>query len=988
MKGKQGLSVFLCAVMAAAAIAPANVFAVGGTKTEVFQEKETFYEAERREGLPDNEDLFSCYVEELFLGDRGILTYGNYAEEKLTGIDLAAYGKLKENILKIAAGEQTDTRITLTLEDLGITKTEWTAEDLGVSKLAELSGGTIHIDEAASAAMWEKITPDFGRLLNYLLMDCPYDFYWYDKTASTGSSFNKGISVSTKDGVNFTFSIEGISLIYTFPVAEGYRGAADYTVDASRFQTAQTAAENAKEIVKKYAGYSDYDKLSAYKREICELVEYNTEAAESGDTPYGDPWQLIWVFDKDESTNVVCEGYSKAFQYLCDMSEFFDSGVRCYTVTGTMNGGTGAGAHMWNIVTMENRKNYIADVTNCDGNSIGADDKLFLAGATGSAAEGYTVTVSGHPIVYVYAGQNPYEPDMSEMYGDILQIAPEKYEFLYIDSGTFGGTLGWTLDGNGYLNIKGSGPMPEPKPAEGEEIDLDAAPWSGHKSNIKRVVIEEGITSVSTLAFPLFDSIEEISLPESLTSIGEMAFAGSGIQKLELPQNLETIGSYAFFLCRRLSEIELPSGVKEIGFGAFSDCAGLTELRAPKSVEKIGAEAFKNCSALTDFWFFGECPEFVPAVDENEQLLGSAFSGDALTIHYPSKYAQSWQDTAAAGFEDADVKFSVFCGEEESDHDWEAEASVDEPATCEKEGVKSVHCRNCDAVKEREIIPMTAHGYGEWEVTKESGCLEKGERQRVCAVCSHTETEEIPANGHRLVNADHEKYYMCTACGKKFLDAEGKTEISDEGTQGGDGGNSKDEEAGNPDTPPLGKPEEGERQTLVNRIVISGISKKIAAGKKVSLSAKVFPENAQNKAVVWTSDNPKYAVVNGNGVVTVKPAGKGKTVTVKAAASDGSGVTASFRIKIMPNAITKVKIQNAKKTLRVQKTVKLKAVISKNGPKINKVLRWTTSNEAYASVNSKGVVKAKKAGKGKTVRITAMATDGSGKKSTVKIKIK
>ena len=74
MKGKQGLSVFLCAVMAAAAIAPANVFAVGGTKTEVFQEKETFYEAERREGLPDNEDLFSCYVEELFLGDRGILT--------------------------------------------------------------------------------------------------------------------------------------------------------------------------------------------------------------------------------------------------------------------------------------------------------------------------------------------------------------------------------------------------------------------------------------------------------------------------------------------------------------------------------------------------------------------------------------------------------------------------------------------------------------------------------------------------------------------------------------------------------------------------------------------------------------------------------------------------------------------------------------------------------------------------------------------------
>lgn len=44
--------------------------------------------------------------------------------------------------------------------------------------------------------------------------------------------------------------------------------------------------------------------------------------------------------------------------------------------------------------------------------------------------------------------------------------------------------------------------------------------------------------------------------------------------------------------------------------------------------------------------------------------------------------------------------------------------------------------------------------------------------------------------------------------------------------------------------------------------------------------------------------------------------------------------------------------------------------------------------KTYATVNSKGVVKTKKAGKGKTVKITAQATDGTGKKATVKIKIK
>lgn len=55
---------------------------------------------------------------------------------------------------------------------------------------------------------------------------------------------------------------------------------------------------------------------------------------------------------------------------------------------------------------------------------------------------------------------------------------------------------------------------------------------------------------------------------------------------------------------------------------------------------------------------------------------------------------------------------------------------------------------------------------------------------------------------------------------------------------------------------------------------------------------------------------------------------------------------------------------------------------------IKKLLTWKSSNKKVAIVNSKGVVKAYKKGKGKTVKITAMATDGSGKKAAIKIKIK
>ena len=87
-------------------------------------------------------------------------------------------------------------------------------------------------------------------------------------------------------------------------------------------------------------------------REICDLVEYNSAAANDElDDSVQDPWKLIWVFDGDSSTNVVCEGYAKAFKYLCDLSEF-QRDISCITVSGVMSGGTGAGDHMWNVVNM------------------------------------------------------------------------------------------------------------------------------------------------------------------------------------------------------------------------------------------------------------------------------------------------------------------------------------------------------------------------------------------------------------------------------------------------------------------------------------------------------------------------------------------------------------------------------------------------------------------------------------------------------------
>ena len=176
------------------------------------------------------------------------------------------------------------------------------------------------------------------------------------------------------------------------------------------------------------------------------------------------------------------------------------------------------------------------------------------------------------------------------------------------------------------------------------------------------------------------------------------------------------------------------------------------------------------------------------------------------------------------------------------------------------------------------------------------------------------------------------------------------------------------------------------RETNVNSVQLSGVSKQIAAGKKIQLKAEILPRNANNKKLKWTSSNPKVATVNQNGLVVVKPKTGGKSVIIRATATDGSGKSATWVIKSMKGVVKKIKV-TGKKKIKAGKALKLKAKV-KASKGANKKLKWISSNPKFAIVNGSGKVKALAAGKGKVVKITAMATDGSGKKKTVKIKIK
>ena len=377
--------------------------------------------------LPDSNDLFAQYAQRVFYGADSAAPLGNYGETVLTSsFDLAVYAKLKEAVAQVAAGERTDTVFTFTLAELGIKEPQtWTAADMGLETIfyTDENGDLVWAEGAAEAINHMLGYGGMGAILDVLRVDCPYELYWYDKTATGGAgSLGPSVSVNALDCITVTpaAKIEMRLCVAADYAPGGVTGGCE--TDPARTGAAKTAAENASQVVEKYAALGDYDKLLAYKDEICALVDYNHDAADNTATLYGDPWQLIYVFDGDPTTKVVCEGYSKAFQYLFDQSDFQNE-LYCYTVTGTTlcEAGNSQGAHMWNICTMDDGLNYLVDVTNSDAGTVGRQGQLFLVGARGSADTQYNVS----DVEMRYA----YDRETLNLYGeDILTLAADDYD--------------------------------------------------------------------------------------------------------------------------------------------------------------------------------------------------------------------------------------------------------------------------------------------------------------------------------------------------------------------------------------------------------------------------------------------------------------------------------------------------------------------------------------------------------------------------------
>ena len=318
---------------------------------------------------------------------------------------------------------------------------------------------------------------------------------------------------------------------------------------------------------------------------------------------------------------------------------------------------------------------------------------------------------------------------------------------------------------------------------------FDASIFYSYSNSVRKITIEEGITSIGDYLFPGFSSLYYVSLPKTLTKIGKGSFMGlnsivcSTLKSIVIPCGVEIIGEKAFQNQSGLSSVVLSKNLKEIGLRAFDGCSVL-DLVHYLGTEKdwnsmtIGnyntkiinatrhyctpldiIDATCSESGVINTWYCNECDE----VFEGGETLEATGHTYEEVVTEPTCTAQGYTTytcacgdsyvepgEAATGHSHEETvvpptcegqgytQYVCACGdsymdnfEDALDHDM-ADATCTAPATCKREG-----CNHTEG-------DALGHEYGDWVVDKEATTSEEGLQTKTCSRCGDVVSEPIP----------------------------------------------------------------------------------------------------------------------------------------------------------------------------------------------------------------------------------------------------
>lgn len=153
--------------------------------------------------------------------------------------------------------------------------------------------------------------------------------------------------------------------------------------------------------------------------------------------------------------------------------------------------------------------------------------------------------------------------------------------------------------------------------------------YAFYYSNIINITLPDSITSIGNSAFAYCSALTQITIPNSVTSIGTNVFQKcKSLTQVILSDSITIIRSNTFAYCSALMSIVIPNGVTSIDSGAFFNCSSLTSITLHDSVTSIGSDAFNKCSSLTSI----NIPANVTSIGNYALQIGTKTTKATITM--------------------------------------------------------------------------------------------------------------------------------------------------------------------------------------------------------------------------------------------------------------------------------------------------------------------------------------------------------------------
>ncbi|MCM1309043.1 MAG: leucine-rich repeat protein, partial [Butyrivibrio sp.] len=395
--------------------------------------------------------------------------------------------------------------------------------------------------------------------------------------------------------------------------------------------------------------------------------------------------------------------------------------------------------------------------------------------------------------------------------------------------------------------------------------------------NLEQVILGSDIDAIGDYAFSGCHALNEIELPLGLKNIGTQAFSFTGLQKVIIPNGCSSIGDEAFYKCDNLTEVIAISEYLSIGNGAFEKCKKLEKVVLSEGVTSIGRYTFQSCESLSEI-----------AIPDSVTSLGSEIfdgCGSLADVHLGTGIIEipSYAFSNCGSIQTISLPYSIISIGSNAFINDAALAEITIPR--KTESIPS----NAFSYPDKLTIYGVAGTYAESFASENS----------IKFVAKEVNADSVKLDKTALtLNTGSKEQLIMTVSPMDFTDTvtwkstdTNVVTVSDTGviTAVGTGTASVKLTVGNASA--------SCKVTVLQPVTsIYLYSQNMNALETYELYTNIYPSNANNQKLEWSSSDSAVASVDENGLVTAHKKG---TAVITAKATDGSGVSGKCTVTVL-----------------------------------------------------------------------------------------